>query len=260
MPRCRLRSEALGAQLKRKDVRPTSEVHLSKRLTELESLHGACVAAIPSLTAENVDQRLFTLTMAYSSLIELGGSVALLARQSHWTAVPSVVRTMLETYVDLCNLASDTEYLEFMNARESRDARALLSAIGNGGSALTQSLAGQIDLDDVQMQLLMDETESSSKRALSAKDRFSRAGLYDAYEIVYRLLSSDAHSNLSALRGRHAEPRGDGLGLTLHSERDESQMAFMLGLSKEMLGQGAVMVYGALEADMPAGLSACFKS
>lgn len=247
-------------QVTPKDVRPTSEVHLSNRLTELESLHGACVAAIPSLTAENVDERLFTLAMAFSSLIELGGSVALLARHSHWTAVPSLVRTMLETYVDLCNLSSDPAYLEFMNARESKDARSLLSAIGDGESELTRALASQVDLDAAGAQLLMDTTESSSKRTLSAKDRFTRAGLYDAYEIVYRLLSSDAHSNLTALRSRHAELRGDGMGLVLHLERDESQMAFMLGLSREMLAEGAGIVYEAFEAEMPAPLSVNFKS
>lgn len=231
---------------------------MSKRLTELESLHDACVAAVPQLTAESVDQRLFTLAMSLSSLVELGGSVALLARHSHWTAVPSIVRTMLETYVDLCNLSSDPEYLTFMNARESKDARTLLGVISTGRSELTQTLAGRLDRDT--LAVLMGELESPSTRTLSAKDRFTRAGLYDAYEIVYRLLSSDAHSNLTALRSRHAEARDDGLGLVLHAERDETQVAFMLGLSREMLAEDAVIVYEALGVEMPASLSKYCKA
>lgn len=229
---------------------------MKRRLDRLRDLYKASLEATPQLDADDPNERIFDLVTGYATLIELGGSVEFLARHAHWAAVPPLVRTMLETYVDLLNLHADPAYMDYLAARDHEEGRTLLRGFRNPQGPLGRWLAAQHDMQEFVALLdagLADATPDV--KPLSVRDRFQRAGLVDAYEIIYRPLSSAAHSNRSALRHRHAEPRGGHLGVTLYMEPPELERKVLIGLSSELLGEAASLVYDACRQEVPAEIS-----
>lgn len=233
---------------------------MDRQLSRLRDLHDAAVAAVPLLDAAEPDERLFDMVSAYASLIEFSGSVEFLASNTHWTAVPPLVRTMLETYVDLLNLHSDPTYMEFTVARDRAETVALTRGLRDPQGPLARRLAAQPEMQALLATLDagMNDTGPGMK-PLSVRERFKMAGLMDAYELIYRPLSSSVHSNRSALRGRHAERRGDQLGVALHLPREKWERVFLVGLTAQILSEASTLVYRSCECAMPGDLAGLVK-
>lgn len=51
---------------------------------------------------------------------------------------------------------------------------------------------------------------------LNIYERFEKAGMTDEYRSLYNFLSSDTHSNISALIGRYYEINGNDLKVTFY--------------------------------------------
>jgi hypothetical protein len=229
---------------------------MDRQLSTLQDLHQAALSAFPALDAAEPDERIFDLVSAYASLIEFAGSVEFLARHAHWTVLPPLVRTMLETYVDLLNLHSDPDYTDYIAARDHQEARALLRGFRNPQGPLARWIATQPDMESLLETLVAGMSEvAPGVKPLGVRERFKMAGLMDAYDLIYRPLSSSVHSNRSALRGRHAERQGDQLRVTLHLPREKWERVMLVGLPAQILSEASILAYGACGCVVPDDLA-----
>jgi hypothetical protein len=115
---------------------------------------------------------------------------------------------LLEAYVDLANLTTDSAYDEFLHAAYLDQQRRLLRIAKQQGS--THRFLRELQADSRDAALGRIESELLRLRAkgvtpLQVRERFKRAGRLDLYEVPYSFMAQQSHNNLGALQDRHVE-------------------------------------------------------
>ena len=144
----------------------------------------------------------------YGSLIEFVGGICTLLEKQATIGVSSLLRSFLEAYVDLENLLQDPGYVKNMEASNSAEWLKILKAAKAGGNPYLAGIEASPDLDE---QIRKHETsiqnlKKEGRSVLNVFERFRNAKMEEEYRSLYNMLSSDAHSNMRALMGRHVEP------------------------------------------------------
>lgn len=145
----------------------------------------------------NATQRL--IMALYATIIEQVDSAIVLIDSGRDAGVEGILRSCLEAYVDLQNLANDDSYSKQMEAHYHEQWRLVCKdAIGGANPFLST-----IEADaPTRLQEHIDELAKLPK-PLSIKQRFDQANLSHIYYSVYNGLCSETHNNLRALIDRH---------------------------------------------------------
>jgi hypothetical protein len=120
-----------------------------------------------------------------------------------------LLRSLLEAYVDLLNIARDPAYAEFMLAAFLGQYRQLLKAVLEKGSknpflADIVGIYGSKAADELErVQFQLKELESRQVKKLNIWQRFERADQLRYYEGPYAHLCLQSHNNLDVLVTRH---------------------------------------------------------
>ncbi len=145
----------------------------------------------------------------HGSILENTSACITLLKNKEWSAIPVMLRNLLEEYVDLVNVKADQDYLIRMQASFLKEqSRVLTKAIETGDTnpyleALSNTDGIKEHFAHVTVQL--DSLRSDGFGELGIRDRFDRAGLVGMYESVYALLCQHSHNNLNILERRHIE-------------------------------------------------------
>lgn len=169
------------------------------------------------------------LVCLYLSILELSKSIIILFESNVTVAIPSVLRTILETYVEFINLINDKTYGYYMEAAHEK--KTWLKLLEEADKRDNIYLADLSKLPDLSQRVestkkSVEDLQAKGYKPLLAKDRFKKAGLMDVYNSAYNTLSADVHSNIQALLDRHIEIENGNFNVILYKgmSSDESQM------------------------------------
>jgi hypothetical protein len=183
-------------------------------------LHDSCGELSQEIRFDKKNLYDLTVISHYGSLIEFVGALIGLINQKMGTAVPTVFRTYLETYVDSVLLLDDPSYLDNLKLSMHKEWLKLLKAARSGNRFLRE-YKDHFDLDKEieETQRQMDELKDSGVQIINIHDKFKKAGMEDAYPSVYNRLCTESHSNLSALAGRHVETDDEDHQVVYYKDR-----------------------------------------
>ncbi|MGN6777027.1 DUF5677 domain-containing protein [Rhizobium sp.] len=172
----------------------------------------ATVDLLPRVVFDKSDEHQRTIIALYATIIEQVDSAVALRRDNRWTGVNYILRSSMEAYTDLINLANDDAYLNQLNAKYHSEWIKLISEGIKGDNIF---LAFFKDNAEANEQLAYHQTELASIEArtkvINVFDRFQKAGLECEYRSIYNSLCNDTHNNIRALTDRHFRVDKDGL-------------------------------------------------
>lgn len=175
------------------------------------------------------EANIFLLTL-YATIMELCDTGAALVRTEKRAGIKTVVRSLIEAWVDFSALLLDADYLNNMKAAYHNEWKKLLE---EGAGHDNPFLAGLRDHDRFDETLVEHRRElqrlnDRGVRVLNHLQRFERAGMRDVYRSVYNMLSAESHNNIRALIDRHAQTRDGILQLRLFGPPDPSDTEIAL--------------------------------
>ncbi|MFS8050666.1 DUF5677 domain-containing protein [Rhizobium sp. BR 314] len=188
---------------------------MDKATSMLDFLSEILVATIdrlPRVVFNKNDERQRTLIALYATIIEQADSAVTLRRDNRWTGVNHILRSSMEAYTDLINLANDSTYLNQLNAKYHSEWIKLISEGVKGDNIFLtffkDNAEAKAQLAYHQGELAAIETHT---KVMSVFDRFRKAGLEREYRSMYNSLCNDTHNNIRALTDRHFRLDKDGL-------------------------------------------------
>lgn len=173
----------------------------------VKDLHDECINLTEYIVFDKKHPRHLYLMGLYGTLIELAGSLVILLENRYKTGVPPLLRSILETYVELKNLCEREEYWCYMEASYHVQWIKVLKEAKLKPNPYLKAISEMDSLDD-QIQ----EHEQNVARLkckgyapLTVFQRFEKASMEEEYRSLYNFLSNDTHSNIRALVNRHIE-------------------------------------------------------
>lgn len=148
-----------------------------------------------------------TIIRLHGSIIELCGSIIILLEHEGKIGIPSIFRTLIETFVEFKNLSNDRNYGYYMEASHLKQWLKVWNESKEGQNPFLNPIGEMTNLDE-QIRDCEEKLEDLKNRGydtLSIKERFEKAGMGDIYKSIYNFLSTDAHSGIQALIDRHID-------------------------------------------------------
>jgi hypothetical protein len=193
------------------------------------------------------DPQQLTAICVYSSILELSQGQLALIESGQTTALPVVLRSLLEAYADLRALLEDPEYHKRMYASFLDEKIRFLRNVSR--STANPFLFGVSQGMDVAAEIsnLEEEIEPFRKEGrgpLKTHERFSSGKLQHEYQSIYWLLCLEGHNNMSALDDRHIEKEGDDYHVVLFRAADPADLVRALDALATVLIDGATSIHG----------------
>jgi hypothetical protein len=161
---------------------------------------------LPTVKFDKHDPQHLAAICLYATIFQSVSDCFRLVEEPATVAVPIIMRSMLESYADLCAVIQDRDYPKKMLATFHQEQRKHLEdMLKFPGNPFHADVATHIDpgvkLKEVQVE--SDKFRKEKHFPLSVFERFKLAGLSDLYRTVYWQLCLDAHNNIAALEQRH---------------------------------------------------------
>lgn len=189
----------------------------------------------------------------YGSIIELTGSCILLIEHGLMAAVPVILRSILEAYVDLHNLIEDPRYGYSMEISDLEGSLVIMKEeiFGSNKYLSGDAKSKQKCLQHKQrIEGDLKALRSRGHKYMSIKKRFEKAGMLDEYKSIYTILSSETHNNLIALIKRHTEINEGDFDVTVYRSYSWNDYQTHVGLNSEILIRASLEVHGFFNSPM----------
>lgn len=184
----------------------------------------------------------------YGSIIELSSSVKELYVAGHFSAIPVVLRTILEAYVDLRNLCMDPKYGYSLTINSSKESIKFLKAAKDDKNVYARMIARDPDIDkhisDYEQQI--ESLKGKGSKGLTIKDKFDKADMQDEYLTIYNMLCAATHNDIRALRARHIVIEERAFSLEIFKQEDSETMYEILGITSELLLRATYEIHALL--------------
>jgi hypothetical protein len=173
----------------------------------LKELHDVCVKEVDKISFDKTQIRAVHLIGLYGSIIEFTGSFVCLVENKHRTGIPTIFRSLFETYVHFHNLHEEATYGYHMEVSNQEQWLKLLKEAKKGVNPYLSAMTKQPNLDELieKCETELEDLADKGFRALNIYDRFKKAGMVNEYRSLYNSLSNDSHSSIRALIDRHIE-------------------------------------------------------
>ena len=151
------------------------------------------------------------LVSLYGSMLELLGSTCILIQEEAHIAIPILLRSFIEAYLDFVNLASDKTYGFYMDAAEAKEWIKILGEAKTGANPFLNNIATDEEIAGAlsQQKEMLCKLGQDGYNPLSQEGKFIKAKLSPLYRSVYNSLCCDAHNNLRSLVSRHINLSAD---------------------------------------------------
>lgn len=184
----------------------------------------------------------------YGSIVELSSSVKELYDAGHYSTIPVVLRTILEAFVDLCNLCKDPKYGYSLTINSALESIKFLRVAKDDENAYTRMIAGDPNIDvhisDFEKQIV--SLKAKGNESVKIKGKFEKAGMLDEYLTIYNMLCAATHNDIRALRARHIVIEKDSFSLEIFKQEDTETMRELLGITSELLLRATFEVHALL--------------
>ena len=163
----------------------------------------------------------------YGTIVEISFGCLALVEKRQLTALPTLLRSLLEAYADFQSCLKDPDYFNSMYASFLKEKlRLLKKVIATPESPYLKGIVQSVDML-AEKATLNDEIEKLKQKGygtLGVWDRFSKADMEYEYQSVYWSLCLHAHNNISALEDRHIEKEGDDYNVVFFKEDDPKDL------------------------------------
>lgn len=123
--------------------------------------------------------------------------IFILASHDCFVSSQILLRSTLESYVDLLNVLSDESYVDCILAADADSEHKYLSGYSSENAYYRAS--------EPPSEKRLDVLKSEKSQGLKISKRFQKAGCMDLYLTVYNNLCRHSHGNVSALASKHFE-------------------------------------------------------
>lgn len=168
--------------------------------------------------------------------------------------VPGIMRSILESYADLCAVIRDVGHAKNMLATLHEEQRKHLEdMIRSPANPFHADVARHIDPGTklVEIQADLDGLRSAGHYPLTVFDRFAAADLGDLYRTIYWQLGLEAHNNIVALERRHIRREGDQFEIDIFSENTSSQLVMYYDSLTAIFIDSSRKLYDLVNFSMP---------
>lgn len=218
----------------------------------LKKLHDDLIGFASKLSFDKTHPWHRNLIALHGSLIELSGALLMLLNEGGIIGVPSIFRTILETYVEFHNLLKDKTYGYHMEAQYNDQWLKLLKEAAKGTNPYLKSITYVSELPQkiAGMEKELADLKSKGYSPLKVRDRFERAGMLNEYYSMYNLLSADAHGNIRALVNRHIEIKGADFDLVFYKDAPLSDFLASIDSTCGLLVHSAIEIHELLNSEV----------
>lgn len=184
----------------------------------------------------------------YGSIVELSSSVKELYVACHYSAIPVVLRTILEAFVDLRNLCKDPKYGYSLTINSSNESIRFLKAAKDDENVYAEMISRDpnIDVHISNYEKQVESLKAKGSKGLNIREKFDEAGMLDEYLTIYNMLCAATHNDIRALRARHIVIEKDSFSLEFFKQEDSETMYEFLGITSELLLRATYEVHALL--------------
>jgi len=187
----------------------------------------------------------------YGSIIELSGSLIPLLETEHFSAIPIILRSILEAYVDLENLCKEPKYGYSLELKYLNESLKFLKEARNAKNVYLDVIAKAPDYEErvSAMEAERDRLLALGYRDLNRYERFVKASLENEYRTIYNSLCCAAHNDYRALRERHFENKGEKATFHFFKEADTGDLEIFFGIASELLIRASFAIHTLLSSE-----------
>lgn len=169
--------------------------------------HNDLIEYAKDLRFDKKHQFHLTIIKLHGSIIELCGSIIILLEHEGKIGIPSIFRTLMETFVEFKNLSNDRNYDYYMEASHLKHWLKVLNESKEGKNPFLYPIGKMPNLNEQikDYEKKLEDLKNNGYAPLTIKERFEKADMEDVYKSLYNLLSTDVHSGIQALINRHID-------------------------------------------------------
>lgn len=227
----------------------------------LKKLHDALIGFAAKLSFDKSHPWHRNLVALHGSLIELSSAFLILLIEGGKIGVPSLFRTILETYVEFHNLLKDKTYGYHMEAQYNDQWLKLLRESAKGTNPYLKYFTELPDLSENidRMEKELAALKLKGYMPLKVRDRFDKADMLNEYYSIYNLLSADTHGNIRSLVSRHIEIKGSDFDIVLYNDTPIEEFLWYIDLTCGLLVQSAIGIHELLNSEVLSEVKALEK-
>jgi hypothetical protein len=158
----------------------------------------------------------------FSRINSLSDEIIFLARNSRFTSSQILMRSALETYIDLKCLVDDDTFIDVLMQAERKSEITYLKNFDH-----SNRYYGSISKDSVENKLSELNSSNDKSKNFNIYDKFNKANELEAYKTVYNHLCRFSHGNLTALASKNFEDDK----IKLNTSITDSELIFILSSS-----------------------------
>lgn len=210
------------------------------------SLDGVIADAKADLRLLKASKRTFTLAGVYLTILKSTIEAADIMRTGTSVTIGGTVRSILESYADLCALAKDPLFARRMLATLYKErCRLFQDMVNRPTNQYHASLAQQIDpvaeLAAATLQLANEKADGFEP--LDNYQRLDAAGLSNEYRSLYWQLCMESHNNIATIEQRHIDTSNGNAVLVLERTTSPGTMLKYYDSLISMLIEASILVH-----------------
>ncbi|TAL23730.1 MAG: hypothetical protein EPN94_08825 [Nitrospirae bacterium] len=220
-------------------------VYFEKELEEVMSL----ATELKFDSSHALHQHVISL---YASIIEFSSTLKDLYQSGHHSAIPIILRSILEAFVDLKNLCKDPKYGYSLTINSNKESLKFLKAAKDNQDVYAELVAHDPDVDQHinDFEKEVNSLKNKGNKGVSIKDKFEKGGMAYEYQIIYSMLCAATHNDIRALRTRHMVINEDSFSLEIFKKEDVDTIYESFGIASELLLRATDEVHGLLNSGM----------
>lgn len=186
----------------------------------------------------------------YGSIIEFSSTIKELYKSGHHSAIPIVLRSILEAFVDLKNLCQDPKYGYSLTINSREESLRFLKAAKDNQKVYAELVAQDpdFDLNYSNLKKEIESLKSKGNKGVSIRKKFDDAGMANEYQTIYSMLCTATHNDIRALSVRHMIIDGDSLSLEIFKKEDIDTIYEFFGIASELLLRASYEIHGLLNS------------
>jgi hypothetical protein len=223
---------------------------LKEMMDLLVAVQDGAIELVQRLTLNLGSARNRTMLSLYATILEQTDSAVLLLASGKPFAVDIILRSSLEAFVDLLNLANTESYLECLSYLYHDEQGKLLRSGIEGKNKFLMTLHNDPDTAAAlkEHERIVGELKEKKVPLLKIFDKFQRADLSQEYRSFYKELCNEAHNNLSVLINRHIIHENDVLNVAIFQKRTPYGLAFTIDALTSIILDSSTIMYGYFES------------
>lgn len=230
-------------------------MEISKTVDYIKRLHDVSLKLSGKICFDHDVPRQLYLTMLYISLLELTYCIVILVEAKEYAGIPSLFRTLLESFIDFKNLIHDESYVNRMLAKSHDEWIRVLNQARCSSNPFLAEYSKWKDLDSRinYHKAELDELKKNGYGPLKIRQCFEQAGMGQVYSSVYNFLCSEVHNDIRALIVRHLEisPSSDDYSVVRYKNREISEFAAHLDSTAGILLEASLATHSFFGNDKP---------